>query len=563
MKRLALIIFMLFTLVNGAYARHGSSLGHCGSNSSNWMTCSPSGSGSEYYGDKKDGKPNGYGLLITNYGIRYIGEYRDGYKHGQGTAINRSGKVLRQGIWKWGVYQSQATLQETLLERGNQKRIREFITTQQKVLRSEFNKRTLAQRKHIQLVLKQNIYYFGAIDGIWGAKTTNALIEYVLSGKIHTSLDDRYPSYWFDFLLTTILKTETILTTKTTSGSSSTPKWLLKITNENLCLSVGSVPNLWNKIYVDEAKRRGLSCAVGNQTAQLIPKKTCNDDPTLCTVSKLCSKATKVFGEKKTWNTASDALKYVEEAKKNGVPCGVKAESKKVEEMVRIASGSGFYISKAGHLITNDHVINICQKVQVESSGGTLIAKVLQYDEINDLALLKTSSYPGIAFPISTEPLYLAQPVRAAGYPKINLLGRVLKVTGGMVSALSGRSAALDDKTKFVNDFARFQTDAAIQPGNSGGPIFDLKGNVVGVVVSKYIDLENVAYGIMASIIKNLISSHDVSLEKPNVSDVNAREFSDSMSKGTVLLTCWLQKSLLEKLQKENKGKVSYFEITD
>ena len=108
-----------------------------------------------------------------------------------------------------------------------------------------------------------------------------------------------------------------------------------------------------------EAKRRGLSCGVGTQIAKVAPTKTCNDDPTLCTVSQLCSKATKISGGKKTWSTTYDALKYVKEAKKNGVPCGIKVKPKKVEEMVRIASGSGFYISKAGHLITNDHVINI------------------------------------------------------------------------------------------------------------------------------------------------------------------------------------------------------------
>ena len=170
--------------------------------------------------------------------------------------------------------------------------------------------------------------------------------------------------------------------------------------------------------------------------------------------------------------------------------------------------------------------------------------------------MLKTNNNPEVAFPLSNEALYLTQEITAAGYPLLSTLGRTLKVTGGMVSALNG----------LRNDFSTFQTDAAIQPGNSGGPFFDKKGNVVGVVVAKLKDkykAENVGFGIKVSSIRNLINSYGIVLLNPNTDAVDARKFSESMTKGTVLLTCWVSRALLEKLQKENDGKVMYQEFAE
>ena len=166
---------------------------------------------------------------------------------------------------------------------------------------------------------------------------------------------------------------------------------------------------------------------------------------------------------------------------------------------------------------------------------------VLARDVVNDLALLKANVRPKIIFPISDDNPYLTQDVTAAGYPMISTLGAEVKVTKGIVSALSA-----------PDDFSRIQVDAAVQPGNSGGPIFDEFGNVLGVVVSGFSDMQNVNFGIKASVVKNLLVANMVNTMKPRKSSVNWRSFSSEVGEGTVLLSCWMTKSELAHLRKNN-----------
>jgi len=94
-----------------------------------------------------------------------------------------------------------------------------------------------------------------------------------------------------------------------------------------------------------------------------------------------------------------------------------------------------------------------------------------------------------------------------AGYPYGEIFSNTVKVTGGMVSAIRGVG----------NDFGQFQIDAAVQPGNSGGPIYDANGNIVGVVVAQLNKLkvakaigsmpENVNFGIKASTVRQFLTA--------------------------------------------------------
>ena len=146
-----------------------------------------------------------------------------------------------------------------------------------------------------------------------------------------------------------------------------------------------------------------------------------------------------------------------------------------------------------------------------------------------------------MVFPLSNEPPYLTQDVTAAGYPMISTLGSSIKVTKGIVSALSA-----------PEDFSRIQLDAAVQPGNSGGPIFDDNGNVIGVVVSGFSDMQNVNFGIKASVVKNLLVSNKVYPIKPKENKTDWRKFSQDVGEGTVLLSCWMTKKELAHLKKNN-----------
>ena len=151
-------------------------------------------------------------------------------------------------------------------------------------------------------------------------------------------------------------------------------------------------------------------------------------------------------------------------------------------------SGSGFFISKKGHVITNQHIVNKCKEVTVgDNAQKQVTADVLETDRSNDLALLRISSTKmasadtkslisklGITVvPLASDGLLrsedveLGEDVLVAGYPYGDIFSNTIKVTKGIVSANRGLG----------DDTGQFQMDAAVQPGNSGGPIYDENGN--------------------------------------------------------------------------------------
>ena len=141
-----------------------------------------------------------------------------------------------------------------------------------------------------------------------------------------------------------------------------------------------------------------------------------------------------------------------------------------------VSSGSGFLVSRDGGVVTNHHVVDGCAKVTVIYAGTSHDAAVRAVDADDDLALLEALPDTGEATTFSESPrASLGEAVTVAGYPLHGLLSKELNVTSGNVSALAG----LGDDAK------RLQITAPVQPGNSGGPLLDGAGNVVGVVVSK------------------------------------------------------------------------------
>lgn len=139
--------------------------------------------------------------------------------------------------------------------------------------------------------------------------------------------------------------------------------------------------------------------------------------------------------------------------------------------------GTGFFISAQGHMLTNHHVIDGCRNVRVLLEDGPAPATVLRHNERNDLALLRVQRPPGQPYA-----RFRAQPsirpgdsVVVAGFPLPNVLQNGLNITTGNVSAMAGLGG----------DIALMQITAPVQPGNSGGPLLDLSGHVVGVIVSK------------------------------------------------------------------------------
>jgi len=141
------------------------------------------------------------------------------------------------------------------------------------------------------------------------------------------------------------------------------------------------------------------------------------------------------------------------------------------------ALGSGFIIDKAGHIITNEHVIAGAQKVQVSFSGNDQInATVVGKDPSTDVAVLKIDTHARALTPLTlgnSDDVQVGDPVYAIGNP----FGYTRTLTSGIVSALQ-RQITAPNNLPIEN---AIQTDAAINHGNSGGPLLDADGRVIGV----------------------------------------------------------------------------------
>jgi TPR repeat protein len=162
-------------------------------------------------------------------------------------------------------------------------------------------------------------------------------------------------------------------------------------------------------------------------------------------------------------------------------------------------SGSGFFVSTAGYIITCQHVIEGASRVTVRTRNGVLPAEVIKTDEANDLALLKVVGHFAALSLTNSQSVRLGDPVLTLGYPNIHVQGKELKLTRGEINSLAG----MKDDTRY------FQMSAAVQPGNSGGPLLDRFGTVVGVVTLRLDDLrvlwstgampQNVNYSLKSS----------------------------------------------------------------
>ena len=139
------------------------------------------------------------------------------------------------------------------------------------------------------------------------------------------------------------------------------------------------------------------------------------------------------------------------------------------------ATGSGFFITEGGYLITNEHVAGEGASIRVLTAGGNLQAKVVKVDRANDLALLKVEG-KFAALPVATSRgVKLGSTVAAVGFPNPGLQGFAPKLAKGEIASLSGAQ----------DDARYFQISVPVQPGNSGGALVDERGNVVGVVSAK------------------------------------------------------------------------------
>ena len=222
------------------------------------------------------------------------------------------------------------------------------------------------------------------------------------------------------------------------------------------------------------------------------------------------------------------------------------------DTLIAAASGTGFFINKGGILVSNNHVIDSCDKNFVFYDGDSYEAKVLGVDRVNDLALMKTDINPKSHFAISNQDASLLDDVIIAGYPLGKNISASIKTTKGSVTSLAG----------YGDNYSNFQTDAALNHGNSGGPIIDNKGNVIGVAVAvfgKEEGIESFNFGIKSSVLKTFINSFSVSYGEHNESEKSNKELGKIITESTVYIECWMTKSKIAELIQLNESQKAFF----
>nr|WP_315091778.1 trypsin-like peptidase domain-containing protein [uncultured Alloprevotella sp.] len=168
-------------------------------------------------------------------------------------------------------------------------------------------------------------------------------------------------------------------------------------------------------------------------------------------------------------------------------------------------TGTGFAL-KDGYIVTNHHVIDNAKSIVVLGVNGNTSteykARVIGVDKNNDLALIKIDDYrfkgfTNVPYAVRNTTCEVGADVFVLGYPLTTYMGEEVKLTNGIVSSRTG----------YQGDVSTYQISAPVQPGNSGGPMFDDRGNIVGIVNAGIPGADNVGYAIKTSYLYNLVNT--------------------------------------------------------
>lgn len=194
------------------------------------------------------------------------------------------------------------------------------------------------------------------------------------------------------------------------------------------------------------------------------------------------------------------------------------------------ATGSGIIFNTEGYIITNHHVIDNSNKFVVELNGpnGKLNykAELVIKDVDNDLAILKIKdeafvSLPSINYAFKENGVIdVGGSVFTIGYPHaLSGMGKEAKFTDGKISSKTGYNGSINS----------FQTSIPVQPGNSGGPVFNDSGQLIGIINATFRETDNVSYAIKLNYIKNLIELLNDKVDLPSNNSINTLSLEEKL----------------------------------
>ena len=210
--------------------------------------------------------------------------------------------------------------------------------------------------------------------------------------------------------------------------------------------------------------------------------------------------------------------------------------------LTKRGTGTTFLVNGSGLAITNHHVVYGCKELRIEGRAGQ--AMVVTEDLVNDLALVQIPGDAKASAAIVSDPSKLRQgeDIAVFGFPLNSLLSSGGNLTLGVVSALTGLG----------NNSNQIQITAPIQPGSSGSPVLNKKGEVVGVVSMKLSDSkmaqatgsvgQNVNFAVNGQTVKTFLDTHKVAYRSSAgflSRDMTAADLADEARKWTLVAECW------------------------
>jgi S1-C subfamily serine protease len=207
-----------------------------------------------------------------------------------------------------------------------------------------------------------------------------------------------------------------------------------------------------------------------------------------------------------------------------------------------VSSGSGFAVDAAGDIVTNEHVVSACSRIEtIDAAHTSHEATVLAHDAADDLAILKTALHlTAFATFRDGDELRPGDSIVAIGYPLGDLLSSSASVTTGSLTATTGPR----------NDSRLLQVSAPIQLGNSGGPLLDRDGNVVGVVSGTLNSMtlglltgvvpQNVNFAVKEANVRSLLEANKISYNhSAGRHELSAADVGEQTARFTVRVLCY------------------------
>ena len=223
------------------------------------------------------------------------------------------------------------------------------------------------------------------------------------------------------------------------------------------------------------------------------------------------------------------------------------------KKIIIIGSGSGFFVTDQGHIVSNEHVVGVCKKVKAYEAGKEIYLDILATDSVNDIGLVK-GKFQNIKYlNIKTDGAELGEDIVAFGYPLSQTLSDSVKLTKGIVSSLTGLG----------NNISQIQIDAAIQPGNSGGPVVNMNGQVVGIASAGLSKLymakeanyipENVNFAVSSQTLTAFLKAHKIKITSGPTRIYSTKELAKIGEPATIQLFCMNTMAEYAKLKEADK----------